>query len=52
MSDSDCSVAILKVIDRITNAGQCEYYEVIVKVIKQGLWDLPLIKGRKTNRVL
>ena len=24
-------------IDRITDAGQCEYYEVIVKVIKQGL---------------
>ena len=44
-------------IDRITDAGQCDYYEVIIKVIKQGLSgncfeDLPLIKGRKTNRVL
>ena len=44
-------------IDRITDAGQCDYYEVIIKVIKQGLsdnclnrcaTDLPLIKGRKT----
>ena len=42
--------------------GQCDYYEMIIKVIKQGLLDncliqmrctdLPLIKGRKTNRVL
>ena len=37
--------------------GQCDYYEVIIKVIKQGLLgllfeDLPFIKGRKTNRVL
>ena len=26
-------------IDRITDAGQCDYYEVIIKVIKQGLSD-------------
>ena len=26
-------------IDRITDAGQCDYYEVIFKVIKQGLSD-------------
>ena len=44
-------------IDRITDAGQCDYYEVIIQVIKLGLSgnffeDLPLIKGRKTNRVL
>ena len=26
-------------IDRITDAGQCDYYEVIIKVIKQGLLD-------------
>ena len=25
--------------DRITDAGQCDYYEVIIKVIKQGLSD-------------
>ena len=25
-----------QVIDRITDAGQCDYYEVIIKVIKQG----------------
>ena len=28
-----------QVIDRITDAGQCDYYEVIIKVIKQGLSD-------------
>ena len=26
-------------IDRITDAGQCDDYEVIIKVIKQGLSD-------------
>ena len=26
-------------IDRITDAGQCDFYEVIIKVIKQGLSD-------------
>ena len=26
-------------IDRITDAGQCDYYEVIIKAIKQGLSD-------------
>ena len=26
-------------IDRITDAGQCDYYEVIIKVTKQGLSD-------------
>ena len=29
----------LQVIDRITNAGQCDYYKVIIKVIKEGLSD-------------
>ena len=53
-------------IDRITDAGQCDYYDVIIKVIyfeKQLnkdyqiiVWnrcatDLPLIQGKKTNRV-
>ena len=28
----------LQVIDRITDAGQCDYYEMIIKIIKQGLW--------------
>ena len=50
-----------QVIDRITDAGQCDYNEVVIKVIKQGLsiivWnrcasDIPLIKGSKTERVL
>ena len=36
-------------IDRITDAGQCDYYEVIIKDIKQGLSGNCLIKGRKTN---
>ena len=26
-------------IDRITDAGQCDYYEMIIQVIKQGLSD-------------
>ena len=25
---------------RITDAGQCDYYEMIIKVIKQGLLDI------------
>ena len=29
-------------IDRITDGGQCDYYEVIIKVIKQGLSDICL----------
>ena len=29
----------LQVIDRITDAGQCDYYKVIIKVIKEGLSD-------------
>ena len=28
-----------QVIDRITDAGQCDFYEVIIQVIKQGLSD-------------
>ena len=45
-------------IDRITDAGQCDYYEVIIKVIKQGLSEdaLPIygkLKGEKLiDRVL
>ena len=43
-------------IDRITDAGQCDYYEVIIKVIKQGLSvilieDLPLIKEFIVNNI-
>ena len=33
-------------IDRITDAGQCDYYEVIIKVIKQGLSDICLKQMR------
>ena len=28
-----------QVIDRITDAGQCDYHEVIIEVINQGLLD-------------
>ena len=36
-------------IDRITDAGQCDYYEVIIKVIKQGLSGncLKMLPGEK-----
>ena len=47
-------------IDRITDAGQCDYEEVVIKVIKQGLSNNCLkqmryrftVKGRKKYRVL
>ena len=36
-----------QVIDRITDAGQCDYYEVIIKVIKQGLSGFTVNKREK-----
>ena len=35
-----------QVIDRITDEGQCDYYEVIIKVIKQGWSDICLKQMR------
>ena len=39
-------------IDRITAAGQCDYYEVIIKVIKQGLSGQKLIRYCKQHRTI